>query len=178
MDDVPRREQASDRSWLDAIWSHQQPDLDNVIWLETTFLSSACRVREPSDDHVINLKSAYRVRIGAWRTRAVKTDIHFYLPGLVYGKVQSCPKAMRENPSLVVPPQKILFVPNDGVTVMVQNASRDTLTLRPGVEIANLTIVQPLVPKFVLCNANKRDCDSWMPPGQVRQRDGDDSTDV
>ena len=80
-------------------------------------------------------------------------------------KFSLVPKAMWENPSLVVPPQKILFVPNDGVTVTVQNASRDTLTLRPGVEIANLTIVQPLVPKFVLHNANKRDHDSWMPPG-------------
>ena len=178
MDDVQWREQASDRSWLDAFQNYPRPDFDNVTWLETTFLSSACRVCEPSDDHVINLKSAQRVQIGAWRSRAVKTDIHFYLPGLVYGEVQPCPKAMQENTSLVVPQQKILFVPNDGVTVTVQNASRNTLTLRPGVEIADLIIVQLLVPKFVLQNTNKRDRDSWTPLRQRRPCDGDNSMEV
>lgn len=177
MDDAPRREQASDRSWLDAVRSRQRPDCDNVIWLQTTILSSACKIREPYDDHVIHLLSAQRVRIGAWRTRSVKTDIYFYFPEHTYGEVQPSPQAMLQHPSLVVERQRIPFIPNDGVTVMVHNASQDTLTIRPGAEIAHLVILQALVPKFVVRYA-KRDHAHRTTDRRSGPRDGDDSTDV
>ena len=84
---------------------------------------------------------------------------------------------MQQYPSLVVERQRIPFIPNDGVTVTVHNASHDTLTLCPGVEIADLVILQALVPKFVLCYA-KREHAYWTSSHWPGPRDGDDSTDV
>ena len=148
-----------------------------TVWLNTTILSSACKVREPYDDHVIHLMSSQRVRIGAWRTRSVKTDIHFCFRSRIYGEIRPSRRAMQHHGSLVVEVQWLPAIPPDGVMVTVHNASDGLLILRPGDEIAELVVLQALIPKFVIHHA-RNDRSTRTTPGQPVPRDVEDSTDA
>ena len=174
---MPRADPSPNRSWLDNVRKYRCSEPDNTVWLDTTILSSACKVREPyDDDHVIHLMAAQRVRVGPWRTRSVRTDIYFCFPKRMYGEIRPSLRAMQHHPSLVVEIQRVPVIPPDGVMVTIHNASNDTLTLRPGDEIAELTVLQALIPRFVLHYAKKDR--ARTPTCRSRPRDGEDSTDV
>ena len=159
--------------------SRSRPNSEHAptVWLDTTILSSTCKVREPYDDHVIHLMSSQRVRIGAWRTRSVKTDIHFCFRSRMYGEIRPSRHAMQCHASLVVEVQRLPAIPPDGVMVTVHNASDGLLILRPGDEIAELLVLQALIPKFVIHHA-KNDRSTRTTPGQQVPRDVEDSTDA
>ena len=65
----------------------------------------------------------------------MKTDIHFYFRTHIYGEIWPSRQAMQCHASLVVE-----------VMVTVHNASDGTLILRPGDEIAELLVLQALIP--------------------------------
>ena len=167
----------ADRYWTDAFRNPAISEPAPTVWLDTTILSPACKVREPYDDHVIHLMSSQRVRIGAWRTRSVKTDIHFYFRMHIYGEIRPSYRAMQCHASLVVEVQWVPSIPPDGVMVTVHNASDGTLILRLGDEIAELLVLQALIPKFVLHYA-KPTRSNRITPCRPAPRDGEDSTDV
>ena len=68
-------------------------------------------------------------------------------------------------------------IPPDGVMVTVHNASDGTLILCPGDEIAELLVLQALIPKFVLHYAKPARLNRTT-PCRPAPRDGEDSTDV
>ena len=86
---------ATDQYWTDAFRNQAISEPAPMVCLDTTILSPACKVHEPYDDHVIHLMSSQRVRMGAWRTRSVKTDIHFYFRNRIYGEIQHSHRAMQ-----------------------------------------------------------------------------------
>ena len=159
--------------------SRSKPNSEHAptVWLNTTILSSACKVCEPYDDHVIHLMSSQIVHIGAWRTRSVKTDIHFCFRSCIYGEIRPSHRTMQCHASLVVEVQRLPAIPPDGVMVTVHNASDGILILHPRDEIAELVVLQALIPKFVIHHA-KNDKSTWTTPGQPVPRDVEDSTDA
>ena len=168
---------ATDQYWTDAFRNQAISEPAPMVCLDTTILSPACKVHEPYDDHVIHLMSSQRVRMGAWRTRSVKTDIHFYFRNRIYGEIQHSHRAMQCHASLVVEVQRMPSIPPDGVMVTVHNASDGTLILRSGDEIAELLVLQALIPKFVLHYA-KPTRSNQITPCRLAPHDGEDSTDV
>lgn len=107
----------------------------------------------------------------------MKTDIHFCFRSRMYGEIRPSRHAMQCHASLVVEVQRLPAIPPDGVMVTVHNASDGLLILRPGDEIAELLVLQALIPKFVIHHA-KNDRSTRTTPGQQVPRDVEDSTDA
>ena len=84
---------------------------------------------------------------------------------------------MQRHASLVMEVQQLPANPPDGVMVTVYNASDGILILRLGDEIAELVVLQALIPKFVIHHA-KNDRSTRTTPGQLVPCHVEDSTDA
>ena len=78
---------------------------------------------------------------------------------------------------LVVEVQQVPSIPPDGVEVTVHNVTDGTLILHPGDEIAELLVLQALIPKFILHYAKPVRLNRTT-PCRLAPHDGEDSTDV
>ena len=107
----------------------------------------------------------------------MKTDIHFYFRMRIYREIWPSHQAMQCHALLVVEVQRVPSIPPDGVMVTVHNVSDGTLILHLGDEIAELLVLQALIPKFVLHYA-KPTRSNQITPCRPAPRDGEDSTDV
>ena len=117
----------------------------NIV-IDVSLLSPDAHEVKATSGPRIPLFSAQKLKLRPFRTRAVRTDVYWEFPENTYGEIRTSGRERFHERGVEVLCQKVSHIPNDGISVLLHNASNEPYNISIGDDMGEIMILRVLQP--------------------------------